>query len=192
MAGNAPDRAERACHRRCAAWRCPAAARHREPRRSARSEAPASSRAADRDWAAAGNCRTARASRAAGAPAPCCVLRHDEGAHARRIVDVPLAERVGQAQRLAAFPHFERGRDMEDARAGIGRRASVEHALRAAGQRIALARIGERKIIGRIEMVGLLAPGAHRLPEADIERHQAPADMRVGAVEHPARRSRRR
>ena len=34
-------------------------------------------------------------------------------------------------------------------------------------------------------MVGLLAPGAHRLAEADIERHQAAADMRIGAVEHP-------
>ena len=118
----------------------------------------------------------------------CAVLRacHDEGAHVWRIVDVPLAERVGQSQRLAAFPHFERRRDMEDARARIGRQTLVEQALRAPGQRIALTRIGERKIIGRIKMVGLLAPRAHRLPEANIERHQAPADMRVGAVEHPA------
>ena len=121
--------------------------------------------------------------RAASGAAPCCVLAMMKVRTFGGSVDVALAERIGQAERLAAFPHLERRRDMEDARAGIGRRASVEHALRAPGQRIALTRIGERKIIGRIEMVGLLAPCAHRLPEADIERHQPAADMRIGAVE---------
>ena len=32
-------------------------------------------------------------------------------------------------------------------------------------------------------MVGLLSPGADRLAEANIERHEAAADMRIGAVE---------
>ena len=40
-------------------------------------------------------------------------------------------------------------------------------------------------------MVGLLAPGAHGLAEPDIERHEAPADVRVSAVEDPPRRFRR-
>ena len=37
-------------------------------------------------------------------------------------------------------------------------------------------------------MIGLLAPGPHRLAKANVERHEAAADMRKGAVENAAPR----
>src|SRR5262249_28039104 len=40
------------------------------------------------------------------------------------------------------------------------------------------------EIVGRIEMIGLLAPGPRRLTKANVERHQPAADMRERAIEH--------
>ncbi len=114
--------------------------------------------------------------------------RHNVGANVWRIADVGAAERIGQAERLASFPHLERGCDVEQPRTGVRGVAPVEEASRSLSQRIGLARIGEGEIVGRIEMIGLLAPRAHGLAEPNVQRHQAAADMREGAVENtPAR-----
>ena len=108
--------------------------------------------------------------------------RLDERAHVWRVRDVVLAERIGEAERLPSFPHLQRRRDMEDQWACAGRLTAIEHALLAAGNWIALARIGEREVVGWIEVIDLVTPGAARLAEADVERHQAAADVRVCAL----------
>ena len=114
--------------------------------------------------------------------------RHDVGADVRRIDDVGSTERIGQAERLASFPHFERSRDMKQFRTGVGRAAPIKQASCSLGQRIGLARIGEGEIVSRIKMVGLLAPSPHRLAKANVERHEAAANMREGSVEHASSR----
>jgi hypothetical protein len=110
--------------------------------------------------------------------------RHDEGAHVGRVRDVALAERIGEPERLAPFPQLQRGRDMEQPRAGVGRCTAVEQALGAQRQRVDLLCVGEGEIIGGIEVIDLLAPGARRLAEAHVQRHQAAADMGIGPIEH--------
>jgi hypothetical protein len=111
---------------------------------------------------------------------------HDVGADVGRIVDVSAAERIGQAERLPPFPHLKRRRDMKQFRAGVGCVAPVKQAARSLSQRIGLARIGEREIVGRIKMVGLLTPSPHGLAEPNVERHQAAANVWEGAVENAA------
>ncbi len=109
--------------------------------------------------------------------------RHDVGANVRGVGDVGATDGIGQPERLAPFPHFERSCDMKQPRTGVRGVAPVEQALGSLSQRIGLTRIGEREIVGRIEMIGLLAPGAHGLAEANVQRHQAAADMRKCAIE---------
>src|SRR5208337_3202143 len=77
---------------------------------------------------------------------------------------------------------------MEQARTSLRRCAAIEQALIAVRQRIGLARIGKGKIVGGIKMVSLLAPGAHRLAEANVQRQQAAADVWIGAVKDPSAR----
>ena len=77
---------------------------------------------------------------------------------------------------------------MKQFRTGVSRAAPVEQASRSLCQRVSLPRIGEREIVGRIEMIGLLAPRSHRLAKAKVERHEAAANMRKGAVENATSR----
>jgi hypothetical protein len=112
--------------------------------------------------------------------------RHDVGVDVRRIGDVRAAERVCQAERLAPFPHLKRSRDMKQFRTGVSRIAAVKQAFRSLRQRVGLTRIGEGKIVGRIKMVALRAPGPHRLAKANVERHEAAPNMRKGAIEYAA------
>ena len=79
---------------------------------------------------------------------------------------------------------------MNDLRAGVGRLAAVENTLRAPGQRIGHAGIGERKFGAREKMIDRIGGGAAGLPETDVERHQSAADMGQRAFEddRPVRR----
>jgi hypothetical protein len=81
-----------------------------------------------------------------------CVLsaRYDEEAHAGRIGDVTQPQGIGEAERLPPFPHFERGRDMNQQRTCVSRDAAVEQPLRTAGQRIVLPAIRKGEVIGGI------------------------------------------
>ena len=110
----------------------------------------------------------------------------DEGAHVARVGHVAPAERIGEAQRLARLPDLQRSRDVEDPWAGAVGVAAIEDALPAAGDRIGLRRVVEREIVGLIEVIDLVAPGASRMAEAHVERHQAAADMRQRTFEHLA------
>jgi hypothetical protein len=62
----------------------------------------------------------------------------------------------------------------------------IENALRAIGQGIGLLRICEWEIVGRIEMVHLVAPRVSGLGKAHVERDEPAADMRIGALEGDA------
>src|SRR5947209_4186251 len=108
--------------------------------------------------------------------------RHDVSAYVRWVLDIAQAERVGQTEGLAPFPHLQNRRDVENARTCVRRNAAIEQTLRAHGQRIELAPISEGELIGGISMIRLLAPGAHRLSEAHVQRHQSAADVRKGPV----------
>ena len=77
---------------------------------------------------------------------------------------------------------------MEKFRTGGGRGAPVKQASRSLRQWIGQARVGEREIVGRVEMIGLLAPGPHRLAKANVERHEPAANMREDAIEHATTR----
>ena len=113
--------------------------------------------------------------------------RQDVTAHIGWLDQVADAQRVGETERLAQFPHFQRGRHMHDLRAGGARRAAVENAALRPGQRIGLAAVGKREARPRIEPIDLLrAGGAARLAEPYVERHQSAADVRECAVEHDA------
>lgn len=108
---------------------------------------------------------------------------HYVGPYVRRIGDVVPAERVRQAKRLPALPHLQHCRDVENAGTGARGSASVEQTLSATGKRIGLASVREGEVVGGIEMVGLLAPGTDRLAEADVQWHQAAANVGISGIE---------
>ncbi len=110
---------------------------------------------------------------------------HDVAAHVGRLDQVADTERIGETERLAQLPHFERRGRMHDLRARVGRRAAIENAPSCPSQRICLGPVGKREARAWIEAVNLLrSGGAARLSKSNIERHEAAADVRKRAIEH--------
>ncbi len=98
---------------------------------------------------------------------------------------IVLALGIGGDQRGRAIPVFRRVVDVEQLRHGTERACAIEHGGLGAGDRIARRRGGERKVVGRIDVVFEHAemPGRHR--EAIVEAALAAArDMDERAVEH--------
>src|SRR5437879_2316533 len=110
--------------------------------------------------------------------------RHDVAANIGWLFEIADAERIGEAERLAQLPHFERRGRVHDLRTGAVFQATVEQALRAAGERVVHAAVGEREFSAGIHAVGGLGNGATGLAEAYVQRHETPAYVREGAVEH--------
>ena len=72
---------------------------------------------------------------------------------------------------------------MDNLRARARRRAAVENALGAAGQRIGHFRIGKGKFRAGKQVIGRIGRRTPRLSETNVERHQSAADMGQRAFE---------
>src|SRR5262245_26528847 len=72
---------------------------------------------------------------------------------------------------------------MKNSGASARSRTTVENSLLTLRQRIGLLRVGERKVIARIKVVYLIAPGVARLGEANVQGDQATTDVWIGPLE---------
>ena len=124
---------------------------------------------------------------------PRCALHADIMLRTGDVIDarlgrrrqIALAFRIGRDQRGRAIPVFRRVVDVEQLRHGAERACAIEHGGLGAGDRIARRRGGERKVVGRVDVVFQHAemPGRHR--EAIVEAALAAArDVNERAVEH--------
>src|SRR5262245_8999743 len=94
-----------------------------------------------------------------------------------RIIDIAMAQRICQAERLPALPYLQGGREVENLGARVRLAASIEDAGLCARDRIVEGSVRERELIRGIDMVRDMPPGPAGLAEADVERRAAAADQ---------------
>src|SRR5262249_5017797 len=87
----------------------------------------------------------------------------------------------GLIERLSSLPELERAHRVHDLRTGARFLAAHQNAVRSTGVRIEGRRIGERRLVGLVEVVLVLEVDAAGRPKAHVEWDATGSDVREGA-----------